>query len=336
LAGFIYKRGNIFWIQYWNRGKRYRESSCSRREEDAGRLLRKRLNEIDEGKPVRAAGERLRFEDLADGLVRDYSINQRKSLDRIELSIRHLKKEFARSKVSNITTKAVETYIEKRLDEGAAPGTINRELTALKRAFNLARISGKLTVIPYIPKLKETNVREGFLEREQFVIMRDNLPKHLRAPFRFAYVTGFRRSEIFKLTWDRVHLKEGYARLEPSDTKTSESRTVYLPAEGLGALKEAHKRRVLGCNLVFHRNGKPIKDPRKSWNKACEAAGVPGLIFHDLRRTAVRNMIRAGIPERVVMQISGHKTRSILDRYNIVSERDLREAAIKLNTYLQG
>lgn len=122
-------------------------------------------------------------------------------------------------------------------------------------------------------------------------------------------------------------------RLEPSDTKTREGRIVFLTSAALATLKEAHKRRVLGCPYVFHRNKKQIKDPRKAWRKACIASGMPDLLQHDLRRSCVRNMIRAGIPERVVMQISGHRTRSMLDRYNIVSEKDLKEAAKKLDHY---
>ena len=106
--------------------------------------------------------------------------------------------------------------------------------------------------------------------------------------------------------------------------------------ERLGLEKQVRDPMFPDCQAVFHRRGKPVRNCPKAWDTACKAAGLDGLLFHDLRRTAVRNIVRAGIPEKTVMAISGHKTRSVFDRYNIVSDRDLTDAGAKLERYLDG
>jgi integrase len=129
------------------------------------------------------------------------------------------------------------------------------------------------------------------------------------------------------LKWNQVNLREGIVRLESGETKNDDGRTLYMEPELWEMIKDLHKNRRLDCQTVFHLNGKTLNDCRKSWKKACTEIGRPELLLHNLRRSGVRNMIRAGIPERVAMSISGHKTRSVFDRYNIISQEDLKEAA---------
>ena len=130
-----------------------------------------------------------------------------------------------------------------------------------------------------------------------------------------------------------MDLKEGTVRLEARETKNSEARTIYLNTELIGLLRAQWNNRRLGCPYVFHRYGENIGDFRRAWKTACKNVGAQGTLFHDLRRTGVRNKVRAGIPERVVMAISGHKSRTVFDRYNIVSPEDLRQASLKQDAY---
>ncbi len=117
-------------------------------------------------------------------------------------------------------------------------------------------------------------------------------------------------------------------------SKTREGRVVVLSTPLREVIERRWLGRAVGVALVFHRDGRSLDHFKDVWRRACQAAGLPQKLFHDVRRTALRNTVRAGIPERVAMQVSGHKTRSVFDRYNIVSETDLRQAADRLAAYL--
>src|SRR5207253_771078 len=142
----------------------------------------------------------------------------------------------------------------------------------------------------------------------------------------FGYHSGWRRGEILTLEWRDVDRAAGIIRLRPELSKNAEGRVLALSAPLRNLIERRWDTRALGCPFVFHKDGHRIGDWRKTWKRACQAARLPGKLFHDLRRTVVRNLVRSGVPERVVMSVTGHKTRSVFDRYNIVSESDLRQA----------
>jgi len=341
--GTIYKRGNTYWLKYYRNGKPYYESTKSSKETDATKLLKKREGEISDGKLPGVYFDRVRFDELAEDLLRDYRINNKKSLRRVNRGIEHLKEYFEGFKVSQITTPHIQAYIESRQEGGAANATINRELSALKRMLNMGarQTPPKVDRVPYIPMLKENNTRKGFFEHGDYLALRDALPDYLKGFTTFAYKEGWRVSEISNLKWNQVDVDQGIVRLEPGEAKNDEGRTVYLDEE----LKEVFNRQWEGRkksgNLnryVFPgKDGKGnIRDFRGAWDKACQDAGIGKRLFHDFRRTAIRNMIRAGVPEKVAMMVSGHKTRSVFDRYNIVNDTDLKLAAKKQEAYLEA
>jgi integrase len=225
---------------------------------------------------------------------------------------------------------------------------INRELQTLKRCFSLAIDSGLLAMRPKITMLRESAARSGFFEREPYASVLAHLPTEIRPVITFAYITGWRiASEVLPLEWRQVDFAAGEVRLDAGTTKNREGR-VFPMTHDLRALLEAQhaeherlKRAGHLCPNVFWRmvaderggekHPKAITSFTKAWRIACKAAGCPGRIPHDLRRTAVRNLVRAGIPERVAMRMTGHKTPSVFQRYNIVSDGDLREAVVKID-----
>jgi integrase len=333
--GAIYKRGNRWWIKYYKDGKPYRESSKSSKKGVAERLLKKREGEVVDGKTPGSVFAKVKFDELAADLLTDYKHNGRKTTAWVERKIRlHLKPFLGGMPVPHITTAKIKEYTNQRLKAEAKPATINRELAALKRMLKLGYQETKVKRIPHIPMLREDNVRKGFLERDQFLALWDALPDHMKGPVTFAYKTGWRSGEIRGLTWEQVDRKAGIVRLEVGDTKNQKGRTVYLDTELKALISERFQERRLGCPYVFHKDGEKIEDFRPEWKAACKATGLTGRLFHDLRRTAIRNMVRSGISERVAMQISGHRTRSTFDRYNIVSASDLQEAAKKHERYI--
>lgn len=336
--GRIWRRGRIWWIQFYLHGSPVRESSHSDRKPMAERLLRQRLGEAAAGiaSPPRTA--RVSYEEIRDGLLADYETNKRKWLhkkngDPYMTEISHLDGFFRAYRAVNITTDAIREFIKMRQEKGAANGTINRSLALLRRMFYLAVEDKKLRDVPHFPMLQEAPPRKGFLEHTEFQKLRQELPDYLLPVVTMSYYTGMRLGEILSLSWRNVSFLDAEIRLDPGTTKNDEPRTIPLAGELLEMLKIERKKNP-GSEFVFTRDGERISSFRKAWKSACKRAGLPELLFHDLRRTGVRNLVRAGVPERVAMAISGHKTRAVFERYNIVSGRDLKDAAWKLERYL--
>jgi integrase len=360
--GSLLLRGTTWWACYYVSGKEHRESARQPAEgfrdgslADAKRLLRKRVGEIQSQQYVAPDAKRLTFEELRDGALSDYTRRGLRSRATAACRFANLARHFAGQRVPQITTARLLAYQDVRRGEGAAHGTINRELIALHRAFVLARKANKLkaAMVPEFPdRLEESAPRQGFLEHGLFVAVREALVANQATDhadvFEFAYYSGWRRQEMHSLPWRMVDLAANVLRLDPAFSKTKKGRVLPIPSPLRVVLERRLARRRIDCPLVFHVDGQPMGDWRKKWAKAVIAAGcvrlvagqagharpVPALVLHDCRRTAVRNLVRAGVPDKVAMTFTGHRTRSVFDRYNIVSERDLRDAGDKLAAYV--
>jgi integrase len=280
------------------------------------------------------------MDDLFDSLESEYAINGRRSLGTLKGRLAHLRDAFSSLRAVDVTEEKAERYKLMRLSEKTKrgkkpiqPATVNRELAALRRAFRLAVRQKRIAAAPEITLLAENNVRQGFVEPGNFDRIVAALPSHLKDFVRFAYLTGWRLGEIRNLEWTKVNCNAQTIFL--SRSKNGEPRILPLVGELVRIIDRRWRARTIGnqngstglANYVFHcGDGRIVGDFRKSWAVACKGAEIPGLLFHDLRRSAVRNFDNNGVSQIVGMMISGHKTASVYKRYRIVPENDIREA----------
>jgi integrase len=354
-------------------GKRVAESTGSARKGDATTLLQRRIGAREHGLPVIPRVEKTTFEDAVKAMREDFANSGKKSGDDVERRIRlHLRPVFGGRRLVSITATDVRSYTTKRLadtivvrkaqlnDNGeiiepeqrkpVSPAQVNRELQTLKRLLSMAVEDGKLAARPHIAMLRENNVRTGFFEVAQYRAVLKQLPAEIRPVIEFAYITGWRiASEVVKLEWRNLDLNAGEVRLDAGSTKNDAGRVFPMTTALHAMLKTQHVRHLalkkagqfepwVFWRMVAKKRGGPkrplpILSFSKAWHAACVAAGCPGKIPHDFRRTAVRNLVRAGVSETVAMRLTGHKTRSVFDRYDIVSGGDLRDAARKLDEH---
>ncbi|HEY1759967.1 MAG TPA: site-specific integrase [Bryobacteraceae bacterium] len=331
-TGRIYqqKGSSIWWIKFYRNGEPFRESTGTSDKRKAIRALNLRLAEVTIGKFVGPQIERILISELAEDLLRDYRINGKSSIDDAESRWElHLKPFFGSLRATQVTSSLVNRYVDLRLNEGAKNATINRELAALKRMFNLGRKTTppKVIFVPAFPRLAENNIRKGFLEDAQYEkLLESCLEIWFQTLVEMAATYGWRVSELLGLRVNQVDLANWTIRLHPGTTKNKEGREVKMTKIAQDLLELCIEGKGPNDYVFTRSSGKRVKDFRGAWWKAREAAGVPNLLFHDFRRTAARNYRRAGIAEGVIMKIGGWKTRSVFERYAIVSNSDVDDA----------
>ena len=340
VTGLLVEQGP-WWMKYYDGGKPIYESTGKEEKREGLVVLRRAETKVADGQREGPAVNRTRFEDLIEGLKNDYILKRLKTWKLREQHLAHLKPVFGGMRSKAITTPKLQSYVAKRLAQGAAPGTVNRELDCLHRMMILGQrhTPPKIVFIPHFPRLAEDNVREGFCEHDAYLCVRGAAPYHIQVAATIGYYTGMRKGEILSLQWEKhIDMEQHCIRLERKQTKTNTSRGLYMEGDFLKVMlraKEVRDREYPTCPWVVHLRGQRVKSFAHGWTALMKRLSMPRFLFHDLRRTGVRNLVRAGVPETVAMKISGHKTRSVFDRYNITSEQDLKEAANRLDAYIQ-
>jgi integrase len=332
--GSIYKQaGCSTWsLQYYGpNGRRIRESTGTEDYTQAQQTLRQKLCAVDRGETP-SLTRKVKVSELHELLTRHYRINRRKSLDLVEHRWKHLQSFFGEMLASQVTTNTIDRYVDLRLAAGAAPATVNRELAALKTAFHIAIRKATVARVPVFPvSLQEHNTRAGFVEDAGFRRLTEHASElWLRAFLELAYTYGWRKQELLNLKVRQIDLTSRLIRLDVGTTKNGEAREVAMTDCIFRLLEQAIAGKQPDDFLLTRPNGSRVKDFRTTWKRLCTKAGVERLLIHDFRRSAARNLRRAGVPESVVMNIGGWKTREMFLRYAIVNPGDTAAGIKKL------
>jgi len=333
--GSIFLRGRTWHCEFWRHDQQYRESTRTTNEKKAVAFLRSRVDALATDRYVGPKAERVTVADVLKLVTADYATRANRSSRTLEFRVAALTDELGVLRAVAVSSQTVEAYKAKRLADGKAKATINRELACLRRGFKLA-VSDKILGPSSVPAIKmyvESNVRQGILAYEDYLALLSHLPSPVDDAVTFAYLSGWRRGEILGLTWREVDRTRGLITLPAERSKNREPRELPLSPALAQLIEKRWQARLVDspngpkvCDLLFHRSGQPVLDFRGAWRKACKAIGKPDLLVHDLRRSAVTNLIRAGVGEQVAMRISGHRTPSVFRRYRIIQTDDVLAA----------
>ena len=308
----------------------------------AKRILAQHMQAIVENKYLAPEKPVITFSEAADSFMA-YSRSRKKTFHRDGEIVECLKSYFGNRSLESFTVDQVEKYMVFRRDQRRQAGkrdlagaTLNRDAACLKTIIRRAVLNRQLDRNPIegLKAFKEFS-RSRTLTPEEYRRLLSCCSFHLKPIVELAYVTAMRKGEILRLRWDQVDLKNKIIVLEAADTKTLEKREVPLDALLIEAF---HRRpRTLGSKFVFTIRGKPVRDTKTAFRGACKRAGIKDFRFHDLRHCGITNMRKAGVPDNVIMSISGHKTTAMFRRYDAVDRADRQSAIekIRLNdTYM--
>jgi len=363
----VFKRGRFYHFKFMVDGKPVQLSTHQENKDVAKKMEaaeRTRLALVDAGLEAPASPvtkrQHVTVNELVDALQADYELRGIMSPQN-NSRLKRLREEFGQKRARDLTSEDIDVYIQRRLADGCAPASVNRTTQLLGQALRLALERGHLSKTPHVRRLDEkNNVRKGkFTEREAQQIF-SSLPPYMADVARFAYETGSRVGEILKLLWS--YLSGDGIEIPAEITKNRKARSLALTPELDDILLRRRAARVGGCDLIFHHDGRPIRDYRKCWQSACLINGLGklycrncrcengeyiavldakrkcpvcgqkcvrpkyiGAILHDLRRTAAHEMWKAGSTIEECMEVTGHKTPAMFLRYaDLFSDEERR------------
>lgn len=304
---------------------------------NARRILAQYAVAIAEKKYLGDSMPKITFNEAADAFLA-YSRSRKKSFKQDGFYVNNLKRFFGDKPLECLNLDMVEKYLNWRRKDGnthwkpLSNTSLNRDLACLKTLVRRALLNRQIDRNPIegVKLFKETS-RNRTLTAEEYQKLLDCSPPHQRPIVSLAFITGMRKGEIFGLTWEKVDFQNGIITLEAEDTKTQEKREIPMDE----TLKEMFRRipRTLGCPYVFNHNGKQLNHAKTGFRNACQKAGLEGFHFHDLRHCAVTNMRKAGVPESVIMSISGHKTNAVFRRYDRIDRTDRLDALERVRVF---
>jgi integrase len=342
-GGLIKLKDCRYWYAIFQKdGRQVRVSTKTEVKAKALAKLRKLMGDSERGITPESDLKKLKYEQMRGALLANYNEQGKRSLQTLAdgsetiWGLKPLDDFFKGMSVAQITPESAREFMRKRKAENLSNDTINGSLRLLRRMLMIAHEDGKIHSVPKIRMLPNSPARKGFLPPESFDKLIAELPANLKPLVTFLYHSGVRLGEAKQIEWSQVQWSDGnddaLIVLEDEQTKNGEPRIIPVTdPELLRMLRESKKT----DGLVFD-----TTNLRKAWRKACVAAGLgaitvvekmdpvyTGLIIHDLRRSAVRNMMNAGVGESVAMKISGHKTNNVFKRYHIVSADDVFAAS---------
>ena len=334
MPGRVFKRNEIYWIAFYCKGKEYRTSAKTTKKRKAEEVLAFYLEQVARGEFTGFQQEKsLTLSELLTLVLDDVEVRELRDVDHMRFRAEHLLQFFgARTPAASITEAAIARYVARRRKHGRKLSTINRELAVLRQALRLAKKRRLVHDVPDVERFPEHNVRLVFFEPEVYEAILAHLT---RSPARCGVLCVSNR--LARRTdcpprlagcASRGHPPVGHhgqTQRRTGAESGGRSRRDYRPAPASSAPE---------APWVFHRDGRPIRDFRAAWKTALAKAGVTNYHFHDFRRTATRNMALAQVPEKHIMQVTGHKTRHMMDRYNITVEQDTHHTMVQTQTYL--